>query len=75
MIHEVCKIMNLPLNSFDNMKGESESLGGLILEIAERLPEVNDIISSGDFTFTILDVSQNRIQKVKITIVSGYSNN
>jgi putative hemolysin len=72
MIHEVCKIMNLPLNSFDKLKGESESLGGLILEIAERLPNVNDVISSGDFTFTILDVSQNRIQKVKITIVSGY---
>ncbi len=68
MIHDVCKIMNLPADTFDGVRGESESLAGLILEIAERLPKVNDMIESGDFSFTILEVRQNRIEKVKITI-------
>lgn len=68
MIHDVCKIMNLPADTFDGIRGESESLAGLILEIAERLPRVNELIESGDFTFTILEVTQNRIEKVKITI-------
>ena len=68
MIHEACKIMNIPSESFDKVRGDSESLAGLILEIAERLPKVNDIIESGNYIFTILDVSQNRIQKVKVTI-------
>ncbi len=72
MIYEVCRIMHLPANIFDPVKGDSESLAGLILEIAERLPKVNDVIESGDFSFTVLDVGQNRIQKVKITIRPDY---
>jgi gliding motility-associated protein GldE len=68
MIHEVCKIMGIPADSFDHIKGDSESLAGLILEVSERLPKVNDIIESGDFSFTILDAGQNRIQKVKVSI-------
>jgi CBS domain containing-hemolysin-like protein len=68
MIYEVCKIMNLPADTFDGVKGDSESLAGLVLEIAERLPKENELIESGDFAFTVLELYQNRIQKVKVTI-------
>ncbi len=68
MIHDVCKTMNLPPETFDTLKGESESLAGLVLELAERLPKINDMIETGDFLFTVLEVSRNRIEKVKVTI-------
>ena len=68
MIHDVCKTMNLPLETFEKVRGESESLAGLVLEIAERLPKTNDIVEVGDFMFTVIDVSRNRIEKVKVTI-------
>lgn len=68
MIHDVCRIMNLPSETFDTVKGESESLAGLILELAERLPRVNDVLETGDFQFAVLEVSRNRIEKVKVTI-------
>lgn len=68
MVHDVCRIMNLPSDTFDTVKGESESLAGLILELAERLPRVNDVLETGDFQFTVLEVSRNRIEKVKVTI-------
>lgn len=68
MIHDVCKVMNLPLDTFDKVRGESESLAGLVLEIAERLPKINDAVESGDFLFTVQEVSRNRIEKVKVTI-------
>jgi putative hemolysin len=68
MIHDVCKIMNLPVDTFEAVRGESESLAGLVLELAERLPKVNDVVEAGDFLFTVLDISRNRIQKVKVTI-------
>lgn len=68
MIHDVCKVMNLPLDTFDQVRGESESLAGLVLELAERLPKVNEVKESGDFLFTVLEVSRNRIEKVKVTI-------
>lgn len=68
MIHDVCRIMNIPADTFDELKGESESIAGLVLEIAERLPKINDVIETGGFAFTILDIGENRIKKVKVTI-------
>lgn len=71
MINDVCRTMNLSSDTFDGVRGESESLAGLILELAERLPRVGDIIETGDFQFTIQEVSRNRIEKVKVTIKPG----
>ena len=67
-ITDVCRAMKLPIDTFDGVKGDSESLAGLVLELAGELPNVNDVVPSGDFRFTVLDTSRNRIEKVKITI-------
>jgi gliding motility-associated protein GldE len=68
MMNDVCKAMNLPVNTFDEVKGDSDSLAGLILELAGEIPKVNDIISSGDFQFSILEADSSRIKKVKVSI-------
>jgi putative hemolysin len=68
MIHDVCKTMQLPMDTFDNVRGESESLAGLILELAGEFPAINAVISSGDFSFTVLQAENNRIRQVKVTI-------
>ncbi|MFZ9718228.1 MAG: gliding motility-associated protein GldE [Chitinophagaceae bacterium] len=68
MIHDVCKLMNLPADTFETVRGESESLAGLVLELAERLPDANEVITSGDFEFTVLETKKNRIEKIKVTI-------
>lgn len=68
MIHDVCKAMNLPAGTFDGVRGESDSLAGLVLEIAGEFPQVNESLSCGDFMFVPLEISKNRIDKVKVTI-------
>lgn len=68
MIHDMCKTMQLPLNTFDGVKGESESVGGLLLELAGEFPRVNDIITSGDFDFTVLESDNHRLKLIKATI-------
>ena len=68
MLHDVCKIMELPLETFDSIKGESESLAGLVLEIAGEIPAEKEVLPSGDFEFTVLEVNKNRLQKIKVTI-------
>jgi CBS domain containing-hemolysin-like protein len=50
------------------VKGESESLGGLILELHGALPQIGDQIKFENFTFTILTVDQRKINRVKVTI-------
>jgi putative hemolysin len=68
MINDVCKTMNLSVDTFDQVKGDSDSLAGLLLELAGEIPKVNDVIPCGDFEFTVLDADQSRIKKVKVTI-------
>jgi CBS domain containing-hemolysin-like protein len=68
MLHDMCRAMNLPLHTFDEVRGESDSLGGLLLEIAGEFPDVNTVLTAGDFDFTILEIVKNRIKTVKVTI-------
>ena len=68
MLNDVCKAMNLSVDTFDKVKGDSDSLAGLILELSGEIPKVNDVIPCGDFEFTILDADSSRIKKVKVAI-------
>jgi gliding motility-associated protein GldE len=68
MLPDLCRAMRLPIDTFDAVKGDSESLGGLILELAGELPQANDKVSSGDFEFTVLETERNRIKSAKIFI-------
>ena len=68
MINDVCKVMGLAADTFDDIKGESDSLAGLVLEIAGEIPLAATVLGSGDFEFTVLEVAKNRINKIKVTI-------
>jgi putative hemolysin len=68
MINDVCKIMGISVDTFDKLRGESDSLAGLVLEIAGEIPKMNDVLTAGDFQFTIMEVDKNRIRKVKVSI-------
>jgi Mg2+/Co2+ transporter CorB len=56
------------MNTFDDVKGDSESLAGLILEVAGEFPAAEWVIPCGDFEFTIMEIDHNRIQLVKVTV-------
>ena len=68
MINDVCKIMELKKDTFESVRGESDSLAGLVLEIAGEIPRPQQVIQWGDFEFTIIEVMKNRIHRVKVTI-------
>ena len=68
MINDVCKAMSLPIDTFESIRGDSDSLAGLVLEIAGEFPQVNETLIKGDFTFIPLEINKNRIDKVKIII-------
>jgi gliding motility-associated protein GldE len=68
MINEACRIMNLPSKVFDPIRGESETVAGLVLELAGEIPKAQQVLVAQDFSFTVQEVLQNRIQKIKITI-------
>ncbi len=64
---DACRLMEIELDTFEEIKGESESLAGLILEIAGRIPKNGEELRMNNYKFTIISVLNNRIEKVKIT--------
>lgn len=70
MINDVCKAIGLPTDTFNTVRGESDSLAGLVLEIAGKFPQVNEEVTAGDFIFIPLDIHKNRLDKIKITITT-----
>ena len=68
MINDVCKALHIPVDTFDKIRGDSDSLAGLVLEIAGEFPQENENIVAGDFTFIPLAINKNRIEKVKLTL-------
>jgi putative hemolysin len=75
MINDVCKTMNLPVDTFDQVKGDSDSLAGLILELSGKIPEVNEVIMCGDFEFTITEADKSRVKKVKVIVRTPINKN
>ncbi|MDB5193199.1 MAG: gldE [Segetibacter sp.] len=68
IINDVCRVIALPVETFDEVRGESETLAGLVLEVAGEIPKVGAVITTGDFDFTVIEVEKNRLQKIKVTI-------
>ncbi|MGM9510012.1 hemolysin family protein [Larkinella sp. GY13] len=50
-------------------EGDYDTLGGLILSINGEIPNVNDVIEMSPFTFTILSMTEARIDLVRVQIV------
>jgi len=67
-LNDACKAMKLPSNTFDGVRGDSESMAGLVLELSGEFPSPNTIVATGDFEFTVLEAYKNRIMEVKVTI-------
>jgi putative hemolysin len=66
LINDMCRIMGIPLATFAEVRGESDSVAGLVLEIAGKFPSVNEQVSLDLYDFTVLSVDKLRIEKVKV---------
>ena len=49
-------------------EGDYDTLGGLIISVTERIPELNETVEIPPFTFMIVSLEDTRIDTVRITI-------
>jgi gliding motility-associated protein GldE len=67
-LNDFCKTVEVDISLFDEVRGESESLGGLLLEINSKLPNAGDSISFDKFVFTVVAVDNKRIKRVRVFV-------
>jgi len=68
MLHDFCKELDIEDDTFDDIKGEADTLAGLILELKGEFPLLNEKLNCKNFTFEVEGVNTRRITKIKVTI-------
>jgi len=68
LINDMCRLMDLDTEMFDEIRGEADSLSGLLLEIAGKIPNIGAKLSFQNFHFLIESADKRRIKRVKVTI-------
>ena len=67
-LNDLCKILSVPHDTFDSDKGDSESLGGLMLELFGKLPKAGERYENERFLFTIISANSKRVRNVRIRL-------
>jgi putative hemolysin len=68
LLNDFFKITNIDDTVFDDIKGEYETLAGLLLELKGEIPKKNDKMEFKNFTFIVESVDNRRIKQIKVII-------
>jgi len=68
MINDVCRVIGESVETFDGIKGDADSLAGIILELVGKIPKTGKIIQHENYTFRIIAATERRIERIKMTI-------
>ena len=68
MLNDFYKVTDTEDTVFDEIKGDADSLAGLILELKGEFPQKNDTINYKNFVFSIESVDNRRIKQIKVEI-------
>lgn len=62
------RIINIGGENFEQKKGEADSLAGFIIENTGNFPEKGESINFENYKFSIEDVNNRRITRIKVTL-------
>ena len=66
-LNDVYKIINIEDDSiFEEVKKDADTIAGLVIEIAGKIPQKNDSINYKNFTFIVEAADKRRIKRVKL---------
>ena len=68
LLNDVCRVLGIETDTFDDVKEDADSIAGLMLELAGHIPKINSEISFDQYHFKVVSVNKRRIKQVQITI-------
>lgn len=69
LLNDFCKILEIEGDPFEDVRGDSETLAGLLLELIGEIPGKDHTVSYGNFLFTITSADRRRIKEIKVTLL------
>ena len=68
LLNDFCRVLGMDTSHFDDIKGEADSIAGLLLELYGELPAKDTEITYETFSFKIMASSKRRIEQVLVTL-------
>jgi len=75
LLNDFCKVFEIDENMFEDVRGESETLAGLILELTGEIPQKDQVIQYERFIFRIEAADRRRIKQVRVEVKKSESEN
>ncbi len=67
-LSDFCKVIDVDEDMFDSVRGEAESLAGVMLEVKRDFLKVGDSVTVEPLRFTVTSQSQRRIETIRVVI-------
>lgn len=68
LLNDVCRVMGIDTDSFDDFRGDADSFAGLILELLADMPKEGEELIRESFRFKVVSVNERRIEQIMITL-------
>jgi putative hemolysin len=65
-INDFCKVLEVSNDTFDDDRGEAETLGGLLTEKAGRILKNNEFVKMENFKFIVESSDKRRVKTIKV---------
>jgi len=75
LLNDFYKITGVESGFFNEVKGDSDTLAGLLLELEGKIPEKNEKIIYKNFVFTVEAADKRSIKRIKVTNNEEIKNN
>ena len=67
-LNDLCRILDLGSDTFEDHKGDADTLAGFLLEYTGKIPKKSESVKFRSFIFTIESADNRKIKRVKITL-------
>ena len=71
---DLYKILDIDGENFEEVKGESDTLAGFILELAGKIPMKNEKVKFENYVLTVEAADKRKIKRIKLTILEHEEN-
>ena len=68
LLNDLCRVMEISTDTFDGIRGDADTVAGMILELTGFIPAENTDVTFGGFIFKIMEVNKRRIKRVRIKL-------
>lgn len=71
-INDLCRVLEVNPSEFEETRGDTDTLAGMILEIKRDFPKKGEELQVGRYLFKVVNASATRIERIEVQVLPEY---